>query len=481
MPALLALLLSGCTADSSPTEEPSPAEEADTDTDADTDADADADTDTDTEEVSYCGESDAFEAVYAEVIARWEAQDAAQPWPAGGLVFVGSSSIRRWEELSRLYAARRPIQRGFGGAQAGEVAQAAEALVGRHDPAGVVVFAGTNDVAAGVPSAVVVERVRCLRQRVPEGAPLLFIGITPTPLRWAQWEEAAAVNAAVEALAEEDAGLVYVDVPSAFLETGSPPDDSLFVSDGLHLSPSGYALWDSVLRAEVDAAMGAAPSAPAPGVTLGVGERILVDLGPSNAEDGERSGCPDYLGQCWNDWHPRDGDAAVLPGEHLDGLVTAAGEATDVGLVITGGFLLNGRSHGGLLWPSAERLGGLAVGTATGDFFYALPNDSTGGFYLRGLDPAGQYTLRLFAAREDGEHRVTRYSVYGADSDAAAAAVSLQTSGAGAGSAGGVTNDDTVAEMTGVRPDAGGRLHVDVEIEAGSYAYVSLLELIREE
>lgn len=67
---------------------------------------------------------------------------------------------------------------------------------------------------------------------------------------------------------------------------------------------------------------------------------------------------------------------------------TATGAPTDVELVITGGFGANGREHGGLLWPDPDRLGDLAVGTATEDFFYAMPDDQTGGVQLRGLDPA---------------------------------------------------------------------------------------------
>ena len=38
------------------------------------------------------------------------------PPPQNALVFVGSSSIRRWEELTRDFADYNVIQRGIGGA-----------------------------------------------------------------------------------------------------------------------------------------------------------------------------------------------------------------------------------------------------------------------------------------------------------------------------------------------------------------------------
>jgi hypothetical protein len=113
---------------------------------------------------------------------------------------------------------------------------------------------------------------------------------------------------------------------------------------------------------------------------------------------------------------------------------------------------------------------------ATGDFFYVGDADAPGALFLRGLDPSKTYTMRLFAARDDVENRVTRYTITGASSNT----MTLQTSGAGAGAAGATTNDDTIVQFTGVKPDAWGHVFVDVAIETGSYAYLSLIELIVE-
>jgi len=423
-------------------------------------------------DVDHCVEVAAFGPEYDAQLALWTAQDEAAAWPTGGLVAVGSSSIRRWEDMSWRYTDHTLIQRGFGGAQLAEVALRADALVLRHAPAGVVVFAGTNDVAHGVPPEVVGERVRCLHQRLRDvrpDLPVLFIGITPTPARWESWAASAEVNAVAEAVAAEDALFAYVDVPTAFLATGSPPDDSLFVADRLHLSEAGYALWDSVLRPEVDALLPA--TAVTPTVPPGPGDRLLVDFGANDGENGEATAIPDHLGQHWNNWHPLAGGAEVFPGERLAGLITDTGAVTSAEVVVTGGFFNNGRLHGGLLWPSSDRLGSLAVGTATQDFFYAVDDDKTGGLALRGLDPALPVNLRIFASRDDPETRSTTYTLHGLET----ASQTLQTSGTGAGSGNG--NDDTVVVFDGVLPDAHGRLHLDLSIAAGSYAYISLLEL----
>ncbi|MDX9722451.1 MAG: GDSL-type esterase/lipase family protein, partial [Myxococcota bacterium] len=321
-----------------------------------------------------CAEVDSFLPMYTDVVQKWAQQDALTRPVEEPLLFVGSSSIRRWEGLSRSYSDYSPLQRGFGGAQLAELAYWFQELIVAPGPRGLVVFAGTNDVAAGVPAEVVLDRFACLRERLGLQLgwdfPLLFIGITPTPSRWQQWPVAAQVNQAVAEWATDDPGLVHVDVPAAFLATGSPPAERLFVGDRLHLSEEGYALWDSILRPAVEAHV-QSPVWQPPSAPLRGGERILIDLGPSNPDDGEPSPSPDYLGQHWNNWHPIDGGSELLPGEHLQALRTTQGEPTSVGLVLTGGFSCNGRSNGGLLWPTQDLLGDLAGGSATGDFFYS--------------------------------------------------------------------------------------------------------------
>lgn len=200
---------------------------------------------------AICAESDAFIPQHAETLAAWAAQDAAAPGPADPVVFVGSSTIRLWGTLAQDFADLRPIQRGFGGAELAEVARYTQDLVLRHHPRAVVVFAGTNDIHAGVAPETVLGRLRCLLGRVEAGAPgvpVFYIGITPTPARWAEWDRAQQVNAGAVALQAEFPALVYLDTPAIFLATGAPPDRALFIEDGLHLNAQGYAMLGAAVR-----------------------------------------------------------------------------------------------------------------------------------------------------------------------------------------------------------------------------------------
>ncbi len=421
---------------------------------------------------------------YASVVARFVAADDLAPPPLGQVVAAGSSTIRRWETATRVLAPWGVVQRGLGGAHMKDLALAAGDLIVRHQPVAALLFAGTNDLAAGRSPADVVDDLRCLLGRVHAGlgpVPVLYVGITPTPLRWADWPAAIEVHDAVTELSAAYSPLVFVDTPAVFLARapgpGSPPPADLFVEDGLHLSDAGYALWTDVVVKALDARAPrrpgiVGPQGPAPG------SYVRVDLGPTNPDDGWVAPAVDGFGNHWNAWTPPGGligGDQALAGEALRGLVTTAGASTEVALLIAGGFRANGLRNGGLTQPPGALLQTLAVPEATADFFYTEHADDPGALALTGLDPARTYTLRFFASREsDDELRITRYVVHGGG---VPAEVDLTTTGPDVGSGGYDGNDGQVAVLTGLAPDAWGGLHVDVRKAAGRFAYLSLLEL----
>jgi hypothetical protein len=410
-----------------------------------------------------------------DVAAFADADDVAPP-PPGGLVVTGSSTIRRWETAARALSAWDPVQRGMGGARLADIAHHVEDLVLRHRPAGVVVFAGTNDIADGRPPEAVVAAYQCLVARVHDrapGTPLLYVAITPTPARWGVWPQADAANRAIAALAAMHPALAFVDTTPAFLATGSPPAARLFVGDGLHLSTEGYALFETAVVEAVSARLPPAASALPPGPPPG--RYVRVDFGPSNPEDGRAAPASDGFGNRWNTFPGPVGGQQILAGRALRGLFTTTNEATAVEVVLAGGFRANGLRNGGLQQPEFAHLGTLAVPEATGDFFYTEGPDDPGALTIGGLSPAARHTLRLFASRlSPDEVRRTRFVVQGAGAPVEATVV---TTGNDVGAAGADGNTGDLVVFSGLRPDARGRLHVDVQIAEGRFAYLNLLEV----
>jgi hypothetical protein len=119
---------------------------------------------------------------WAKEMAAFEQQDKASPPAPGGIVFVGSSSIRLWD-LGRSFPGLPILNRGFGGSQIIDSVNHADLLVIKHKPRTVVFYAGDNDLAGGkTPGAVLADYqafVAKVRSALPD-ARIVFIGIKPS-------------------------------------------------------------------------------------------------------------------------------------------------------------------------------------------------------------------------------------------------------------------------------------------------------------
>ena len=402
--------------------------------------------------------------------ARWVELAARAPALEGDLIAVGSSTIRRWEGLRALLGPWGLHQRGFGGAHMRDLALLGDTLSDLPGARGLVVFAGTNDIAGGAPPEQVAADARCFFQRVylrHGGIPIWYLTITPTPARWAVWDQARAADAQIAAFAEDLPWLRIVDSSAAFLATGSPPAAHLFDPDGLHLSADGYA----ILSAALLDALGPPPApAPAAGWAPGGGATLLIDLGPGDGVDGVALREAD--GQTWNAWDPIAGGAELLPGERTGGLRSADGAATPVDLVVSGGLFANGLRSGGLVDPDPS-LGALARPEATGDFVFTDGADHPGAFTITGLDPAARYRVSLVASRGTAEERrVTRFTLQGASTSTA----TVDTSGPHL-PAPFFGNTGTLVTFDGIMPDDRGELQLDLTAEAGAFAYLNALSI----
>ncbi len=419
---------------------------------------------------------------YDGLMSRWKEQTDAAPFEAGRMVFTGSSSIRFWEQLQEDLSPWAPIQRGFGGAISWNLVEYIDETIIRHDPAAVVIFVGTNDIAVDLGPTVVVDSYRCIvetvAQELGDDVSIHYIAITPTPLRWDQWSEANQANEEIAALASQWRGLHFIDTSPAFLATGEPPAADLFISDGLHLSDAGYAIWAEEIREHLEATV---PKFSAVFDPLEPGTTLLVDLGPGNPEDGLLAPSPDGFGRHWNSWHPVEANTLLSSGEHLGSLVTTSGEATSLRLTFSGATKFSaGLRDGGLLDPSEAFLGDLAVPEATADFLYVSATGTVlvgrGSLTFEGLDPDASLQLRLFASRAGLEMETVVYRVSGAG---APQSRTLNSSGdelaSGDGFAG---NQDTVVMFEGLAADTSGRLHVDFEPQGGALGSTASLALI---
>ena len=187
---------------------------------------------------------------WEKYVAAFDEADRTADPPKGEIVFVGSSTIRRWDVAS-YFPDLKIINRGIDGTELADAVRYIDRLVLRYEPRLVVVYAGDNDVSSGKLSeqvSVDFERfVRAVHARLPQTR-ILYLAVKPSPLRWLQVDRMRLVNDVISAICQRDDRLAFLDFDNLMLGWDEKPRRELYVEDGLHLSPLGYQLWTTVLR-----------------------------------------------------------------------------------------------------------------------------------------------------------------------------------------------------------------------------------------
>ena len=193
----------------------------------------------------------ADEALWEDALAAFAAADLRKTPEPGGVLFVGSSSIRLWDNLESQFDGARVIKRGFGGSRLSDCVRLLDRLVIKYRPRTVLLYAGDNDLAEGSTPEQVLERVKAFADgvhgRLPETR-VTFISIKPSPARQALLERARAANRLVQDYAVSHPGVDYIDVFTPMLAADGSPRRELYAQDALHLNDAGYALWRTVIR-----------------------------------------------------------------------------------------------------------------------------------------------------------------------------------------------------------------------------------------
>jgi lysophospholipase L1-like esterase len=183
-------------------------------------------------------------------IRRFEAADRVNPPQPGGMVFVGSSSIRMWETLEADFPGLQVLNRGFGGSELSDAVRFADRIVTAYKPRVVVLYAGDNDLAGGKTPAQVFEDFRSfvaiVRRKLPETR-IAFVAIKPSLARLNIMDKARETNQLIREYTRGDNKLAYVDVFTPMLDASGKPRQELFLEDGLHMNAGGYAIWRDLI------------------------------------------------------------------------------------------------------------------------------------------------------------------------------------------------------------------------------------------
>lgn len=195
------------------------------------------------------------EAPYEDVIRRFERRDERRPPAPGGVLFVGSSSIRLWKTLQTDMAPMHVINRGFGGSTTADVLRYVDRVVLPYRPRAIVYYAGDNDIGRDRQSPTQVadgfRRFVDVVAATGRQTDIYFVSIKPSPRRMKRWPQMHEANALVRSYARSAPHVSYIDVASHLLGPDGRPRARYYAKDGVHMVDAGYRVWTRIIKPAV--------------------------------------------------------------------------------------------------------------------------------------------------------------------------------------------------------------------------------------
>lgn len=196
---------------------------------------------------------------HADEINKFIETDAKQMPPQGAVLFIGSSSIRRWDTLARDFAEIPVINRGFGGSQIYESTLYADRIAIAYQPKMIVMFAGGNDLHHGgkTPQQVFGD-YRAFVAKVRESLPdvrMVYLAISPTKARWKGEEKVLQTNHLIQDWMilnnSPQNKLNFINTHDPLLTFDGQPPVDLEREDGLHFNKEGYKVWTALMKSQI--------------------------------------------------------------------------------------------------------------------------------------------------------------------------------------------------------------------------------------
>jgi lysophospholipase L1-like esterase len=193
-----------------------------------------------------------FAQPFADEIQAFKNQDKLNPPPAHSILFVGSSSFRKWTDVSNYFPGYTIINRGFGGSIFPDVIRYTNDIIIPYHPKQVVIYCGDNDLASSdaITADSVFERFRVLFEMIRTGLPgenIVYVSIKPSPSRARLKEKMEKANLLIQTYLSIQSNAAFVDVYHKMLNPDGSIMTDIFLEDNLHMNAKGYAIWQKAI------------------------------------------------------------------------------------------------------------------------------------------------------------------------------------------------------------------------------------------
>lgn len=175
-------------------------------------------------------------------------REASSPPAQGGILFIGSSNIRKWP-LKTGFPDLALINHGFGGSQTTDCTYFFDKLVTPFHPKLLVFHAGGNDLSAGRTPEEIAADVEAFIKKAHAELPdtrIIYIGLFPAPVRWQLEDKYHQTTKLLKPMLKKEK-VTFIDPEKPLLSSAGEIRPEIYESDRLHLNPQGYEIMTKLI------------------------------------------------------------------------------------------------------------------------------------------------------------------------------------------------------------------------------------------
>jgi lysophospholipase L1-like esterase len=191
----------------------------------------------------------------SKVMAKYEkvlATARKNPPAPGDIVCIGSSHMEFWKTVSEDLAPLTVHNYSIGGSR---MYQAADLFIDNlaiaFKPRAVILYEGSNDIAAGGKPEDVLANFQKLTRKLHAALPetrLYVLGLVPSPgKRFDKIDDVRKTDDLLRKECETQAWMKFIDTTTPLIGADGQPKAECFIPGNIHMLPAGYAVWKSVI------------------------------------------------------------------------------------------------------------------------------------------------------------------------------------------------------------------------------------------
>jgi lysophospholipase L1-like esterase len=189
---------------------------------------------------------------FYDEIKAFKEKDQLHTPPLHPILFIGSSSVRRWKSVEPVFKDYQVLNRGFGGAKLTDLHYYLNDVVFKYKPRQIILYAGDNDIAFdGVDAETVFIRFKkiyeAIRQKMPD-VPFIYMSIKPSPGRRQILPIQIKSNKLIKDYLQTQKDAQFVDIFPLMLDRTGNASPDIVIADSIHLNQKGYLIWETAIR-----------------------------------------------------------------------------------------------------------------------------------------------------------------------------------------------------------------------------------------